>query len=320
MGKSDGTDRDLGWEDVSGNINSGSSSGAHTAAIGAEVPGLSDAVTSAMVNHFARELTSSSMSLWPQFMQTVRKYFNVTHGYVLRKMLWQLFPSLSMKKKSAEGELGEDKDWTARVVDGLEVDLEEPDMYIPTMGFVTYVVLYGMVRGLQDNFSPEVLSATITFTLVALIFETTVVKAILFMSGAVNTPTVDLFGLLGYKLFYLSVYLFFGLLLGRGYRPTGFIFTLISLGLNLSCGVALWQALRRLARMQPSHGPECMTDLYSMSIKGLPVFQALVCWLLLPSWPKQVVLQTLQEAAPEIVTLATTTVAAVVTETLQSAD
>lgn len=204
------------------------------------------------------------------------------------------------------------------MVDGLEVDLEEPDMYIPTMGFVTYVVLYGMVRGLQDSFSPEVLSATITFALVALIFETTVVKAVLFMSGAVNAPTVDLFGLLGYKFFYLSLHIAFGLLLGRGHKPTGFIFSCICLGLTVSCGTALWQALRRLARMQPTHGQECVSDLYQMSIKAIPFFQVLVCLLLLPAWPNQIALQTMQ-VVPDVVTVATTTLAAVV-EGIQPAE
>ncbi|CAE8602613.1 unnamed protein product, partial [Polarella glacialis] len=101
------------------------------------------------------------------------------------------------KKKSSDGEIGGDKDWMARVVDGLEVDIEEPDMYIPTMGFITYVVLCGLVRGLKDNFNSDVLSSIITFALVCLVIETVVVKAALFTAGAVNTPTVDLMSLLG---------------------------------------------------------------------------------------------------------------------------
>eukprot|EP00913_Durusdinium_trenchii_P022924 g21525.t1 len=261
---------------------------------------ISDAVTSAMMNQFARELTSSSMSLWPQFVQTTRRYFNVHHGYVLRKILWQLIPFHSTKKKSSDGELGGDKDWTVRVIDGLEVDIEEqmqmtekheqePDLYIPTMGFVTYVVLFGMVRGVQADFSPEVLSATISSTLVVLILELALMKGALFMSGAVNTPTLDLFALLGYKFLYLSLHVGLGLLLGHGATPSGFIYRLLTLGLTGSCAVALWQdglchghpftlpkscspprlqALRRLARLQPAHGQECVTDMHQMCIKA----------------------------------------------------
>ncbi|CAJ1452967.1 unnamed protein product [Effrenium voratum] len=300
----DGTDKDLGWEDVG--TGRGGSMASGQAATGRAEANISDAVTSAMMNQFARELTSSSLSLWPQFVHITRRYFNVHHGYVLRKLLWQLIPFHSTKKKATDGELGGQKDWTVRIIDGLELDIEEPDLYIPTMGFVTYVVLYGLVRGIQEDFSPEVLSATISSALVMLILELALMKGALFMSGAVNTPTLDLFALLGYKFFYLSVHLGLGLLWGRGRKPSGFFYTVLILGLAVSCGVALWQALRRLARMQPTHGQECVSDMHQMCIKVLPVLQAFVCWFLLPSWPK------IGPAAVEEVAAAATTAAATV--------
>eukprot|EP00931_Biecheleriopsis_adriatica_P090552 TRINITY_DN64517_c0_g1_i1.p1 TRINITY_DN64517_c0_g1~~TRINITY_DN64517_c0_g1_i1.p1 ORF type:complete len:315 (-),score=64.02 TRINITY_DN64517_c0_g1_i1:77-1021(-) len=302
----DSTDKDLGWEDVGHGGAPGAGGG--SIPMSGEVSG---AVASAFVNHFAKEFTTNSLSLWPQFVQTVRRYFNVNHGYVLRKMLWQLVPNPSVKKKSSEGELGAEKDWTVRVFNGLELDIEEPDLYIPTMGFVTYVVLCGVVRGLQDTFTPEVISATISFAVVALVLETTIVKAALFMSGAVNTPTADLVALLGYKFFYLSLHIALGLILGRGWKPSGFFYNLLILGLAVSCGVALWQALRRLARMQPSHGQECMTDMHQMCIKALPFFQAFVCWCLLPTWPQASPPLQAAVAVEQVVIAVTTTVAAV---------
>lgn len=270
--------------------------------------GLSDAVTSAMVNHFARELTQGSLSLWPQFVHSAKQYFNVTHGYVLRKALWQLVPLTSMKKKAGEGELGAEKDWTVRLYEGLEVDVEEPDLYIPTMGFVTYVILCGLVRGLQEQFHPDTISSTMTFAVVALVVETTIAKSVLFMSGAVNAPVVDLAALLGYKFFYLSLQLLLGLLLGYGRRPSGVFYNLLAMGLHVSCGVALWQALRRLPRMQPAHGQECMADVHKHLMKGLPVMQLLVCWCLLPSWPRR----KLEEVAASVTEAALATVAAAV--------
>ncbi|CAE7389691.1 yif1b [Symbiodinium sp. CCMP2456] len=211
----------------------------------------------------------------------------------------------STKKKSTDGELGGHKDWTVRTIDGLEVDIEEPDLYIPTMGFVTYVVLYGVVRGIQETFAPEVLSATISSALVILVVEMALMKGALFMAGAVNTPTLDLLALLGYKFFYLSLHLGVGLLCGHGRRPSGFFYALPVCGLHISCAIALWQALRRLARLQPSHGQECVTDMHQMCIKVLPIVQSAVCWMLLPSWPKVAIAN-----APEEVTIAITTTAA----------
>jgi len=293
-----------------------------------EMTGVPDVVTSAMVNHFAREISKGSLSLWPQFIGAGRRYFNVTHGYVVRKLAWQLLPLSSTKKKSGDGELGGEKDWASRIVEGLEADIEEPDMYMPLMGFVTYVLLCGLVKGLQEQFHPDVLSATMTFALVLLVVEATVVKAVMFTAGAVNTPTVDLIALLAYKYVYLSMVLIFGLLIGHGHRPAGFLYSLVSLGLVTSCGVALWQALRRLARMQPAHGQACVSDVHSLVIKVVPVGQAFVFWLLLPSWPKEAAVPLAEKVAsiavaaavdaPAAVVETTTTLAEIATTTLQA--
>lgn len=298
----DGTDRDLGWEDVgqgSGTAKAPdfasaaviSGLGAAAGSLGGQmgeassVPGsgpISDAVTSAMVNHFASEFTKGSLSLWPQFAQTARRYFNVSHGYVLRKALWQLVPTNSLKKKSTDGELGRDKDWTARMYEGLEVDIEEPDMYIPTMGFCTYVLLCGMIKGLQAEFHPDVLYTYISFAVITLVIEVALAKAALFMAGAVNAPVFDLAALFGYKYFYLCLQLVIGIFLAA----QGFFYHLIALGLVGACSFALFQSLRRLARMQPAVGQECVAHVHDVFIKVLPVMQALAYYLLLPSWPK----------------------------------
>jgi len=294
----------FGWEEVprgSGSMNTAQDMPSSQLGGGAfgEVPGVGDAVTGAMMNHFAREFSKGSMSYLPQIMSTARGYFNVTHGYVLRKCIWQLAPVASTKKKSVDGELGAQKDWTVRLVDGLEVDIEEPDMYIPLMGFSTYVLLCGIVRGLQDTFNPDVISTAITFAMVAMILETALAKAVLFTAGAINTPTLDLVALLGYKFFYLSLHIMFGLILGWGGRPAGWLFNIFASFLVAACGIAMWQALRRLAKMQPALGQECMSEMHKVVLQALAAGQGLVYYCLLPSWPavKVVALAAVAEVA-----------------------
>lgn len=241
-------------------------------------------MTSAMVNHFATELTKGSLSLWPQFVLTARRYFNVSHGYILRKALWQLAPVTNPKKKSSDGEIGRDKDWTVRMYEGLEVEIEEPDMYIPVMGFATYVLLCGMIKGLQEQFHPDVLYSYISFAVIILALEVIVAKAALFMAGAVNAPVFDIAALFGYKFFYLCLQLICGLIFGRGHAE-GFLYHIFAFALMGSCGVALFQSLRRLARMQPALGQECVQHVHDIFIKVLPVMQLLAYYLLLPTWP-----------------------------------
>lgn len=319
-GAMDSTDKDLGWEDVSTQPPPGSmASNAVSGQIGegSSPSGLSDAMTSAMVNHFARELTQGPLSLWPQLLQLTRQYFNVTHGYVLRKLLWLLVPLPSEKKKTMEGELGGDKDWMVRIHDGLQVDLEEPDLYIPTMGFITYVILCGVVQGVQERFDPDTLSTTVTFAFAALAIETGLCKLAFVTAGAAQAPVLDLATLLGYKYVHLSLHLLLALLLGFGRRPEGHLFRLLALALQISCGVALWQALRRLVRMQPVRGQECMNEAHKLMLKGLPVLQAVFCWVLLPSWPKGA--PPVEAAVAAAVASPSVTVAATVATTVAAA-
>uniref|UniRef100_A0A7S1MBZ8 Protein YIF1 n=1 Tax=Alexandrium catenella TaxID=2925 RepID=A0A7S1MBZ8_ALECA len=262
-----------------------------------------------MVSHFAREIREGSMAMFPQLMQTARGYFNVTQGYVLRKALWQLAPMNMAKKKSGEGEIGAEKDWGVRVVKGLEVDIEAPDAYIPTMGFVTYVLLYCLVQGLEERFNPDVLGSTLTFALVILVLETAVVKGALFLVGAADAPVMDVAALMGYKYYHLSLQLGVGLLVGGGWKPQGFLYKLFSLVIFGSCGAALWQVLRRLPRLQPARSSqECGPDMHKILIKVLPVLEVLICWLLLPSWSKRPL--GAKSSVKEVVQEVTTTVVA----------
>lgn len=275
-------------EGVSGTLGSADSSGlhtrsAHTKAASDNASVFSDHMTSAMVDHITREFTQNSLSMWPQIVHIARRYFSVNHGYVLRKLLWQLFPIQLSKKKTLDGEISADKDWTIRTINGLEVDVEEPDMYIPMMGFVTFVLLHSIVQGLQEQFRPDDLSKTITYIVAILAVEVSLAKVLLLLLGAISCSLLDLVALLGYKFFHLSVLVLTGLGLGIGKKPDGFLYFLITLCLIGSCATALFQSLRRFARIKS--GQAGLIDNSQIFVKALPVLDVLVCWLLLPKWP-----------------------------------
>merc|ERR1712137_1020185 len=242
-------------------------------------------MTSAMVDHLAREFTQNSLSMWPQIVHIARRYFSVNHGYVLRKLLWQLFPMPFSKKKAVDSEINANKDWTIRTINGLEVDVEEPDMYIPVMGFVTFVLLHSLMQGLQEQFHPGDLSKTITYIVAILAVEVSLAKIALLLLGAMSCSLLDLLALLGYKFFHLSVLILTGLVLGTGKKPEGFLYILISFCLVGSCATALFQALRRFSRIKLSSGQTGLIDNSQIFVKALPILDVFVCWLLLPKWP-----------------------------------
>lgn len=68
-------------------------------------------------------------------------------------------------------------------------DLNAPDLYIPVMAFITYVLVAGFVFGLQKRFSPEKLGILTTNALFYLCFENVIIfitKYILNISQSLN--------------------------------------------------------------------------------------------------------------------------------------
>jgi hypothetical protein len=317
----DAQDRETGWEDV-GSQNAVASSMMGSGEPSMQMPmgpmgtmqsggNFSNAMTGAMVDHFAREFTRGSLSLWPQMVTNMRRYFNVHHGYVLRKLLWQLCPLPMAKMKG--GELGLDKDWTVRIFEGLEVGLEEPDMYIPLMAFVTYVLLCGLVKGLHDMFHPDVLASTLSFAMTLLVAEVLCAKAGFFVSVAIQAPVLDLTALLGYKYYYLSLQLLVGFAIGEGS-----VYYVLKIALWAGCAAALWQSMRRLPSVQQKYGQECVSDLHKIFIRVFPVTQVALCWLLAPTFPRQIATAAAAQVAEAVVEVGSANVEAVVSTTLQA--
>merc|ERR1712215_137202 len=50
-------------------------------------------------------------------------------------------------------------------------ELNAADLYIPSMAFVTYILVVGYMLGLQERFSPEVLATTASSALTSLVLE-----------------------------------------------------------------------------------------------------------------------------------------------------
>ena len=77
------------------------------------------------------------------------------------------------------------KDWSSRYNPNDSVaprdDLNSPDLYIPTMAFVTYILVSGYLLGIQNRFSPEVLSIQASSALAWLIIEVVVVLLSLYL-------------------------------------------------------------------------------------------------------------------------------------------
>ncbi|MGH0114940.1 UNVERIFIED_CONTAM: hypothetical protein FKN15_065864, partial [Acipenser sinensis] len=103
-------------------------------------------------------------------------------------------------------------------------DINAPDLYIPAMAFITYILVAGLALGTQNRFSPEILGIQASSALVWLIIEVLVTLLSLYLV-TVNTDltTIDLIAFSGYKYVGMIVGVVSGLLFGR----TGYYLVLL---------------------------------------------------------------------------------------------
>ncbi|XP_072929603.1 protein YIF1B-B [Epargyreus clarus] len=162
----------------------------------------------------------------------LRYYFAVDTRYVLRKLMLILFPYRH-------------KDWVVKYDQDTPVqpryDINAPDLYIPSMGYVTYVLLAGFMLGLQHRFSPEQIGIQASSALAYIIFEMLLYLVTLYITNTSTAlTTLDLLAHSGYKYITMICSLLAGLLLGR----TGYYSCL------LYCSLALSYFLVQTLRLQ----------------------------------------------------------------------
>ena len=79
-------------------------------------------------------------------------------------------------------------------------DINAPDMYIPVMAFVTYVLLVGVTAGTTNGFSPEILGPTASSALAVILLEFTMIKLCIYLLNITSeVPILDLLAYSGYK-------------------------------------------------------------------------------------------------------------------------
>lgn len=138
----------------------------------------------------------------------LKHYFNVSNSYVLSKLSLVLFPwyhkpwSRQQARMAAtagpDGQLQQQH--YASVFLPPRDDLNSPDMYIPTMAFVTYILLCTVMAGLRGSFHPELLGSITTTALAVVIFEILCLKIAMYILAISNdSQLLDLVAYSGYK-------------------------------------------------------------------------------------------------------------------------
>ncbi|KAJ8387455.1 hypothetical protein AAFF_G00156930 [Aldrovandia affinis] len=136
----------------------------------------------------------------------LKYFFAVDTKYVMKKLLLLMFPYTH-------------QDWEVRYHRDTPLtprhDVNAPDLYIPTMAFITYILLAGMALGIQKRFSPEVLGLCASTALVWVIIEVLVMLLSLYLLTVhSDLSTFDLLAYSGYKYVGMIFTVLCGLLFG----------------------------------------------------------------------------------------------------------
>ncbi|KAK9895165.1 hypothetical protein P389DRAFT_145553 [Cystobasidium minutum MCA 4210] len=172
--------------------------------------------------------------------------FNVSNSYVINKLRLVLFPwrhkpwSRLVKRNESTG-----------AIEGYKPprdDINSPDLYIPVMALVTYILLAGVVAGTRGDFHPDNLGMTASRSLGIVFIEFCFIRLGTYLLSIGGEGTVvDLFSYSGYKFVGIIVTLIFQLL-----NIKGWVYWSIFVYVFCANAFFLLRSLRYVVRPDPS--------------------------------------------------------------------
>ncbi|KAJ5757346.1 uncharacterized protein N7511_006040 [Penicillium nucicola] len=139
----------------------------------------------------------------------LKHYFNVSNSYVLNKLVLVLFPwrhkpwsrqqaRLTSSSAGPNGQIMQQQ-YSSMFLPPRD-DLNSPDMYIPVMALVTYILLSVLLAGFRGNFHPELLGSITTTAIAVILFEILCLKLATYILSINNdSQLLDLVAYSGYK-------------------------------------------------------------------------------------------------------------------------
>jgi protein transport protein YIF1 len=155
----------------------------------------------------------------------LRYFFDVDTTSVRRRLTLLLFPFFhhNWNRRTEKTDRGHDAPLPPRH------DPNSPDLYLPCMAFITYILLVGILMGTQGQFTPAIFGKTATSALISLIVELSILELGLYFlppsSLIIPIPILDLIALISNIFVYLFLNIAIGLFFNRAAYYISFIYT-----------------------------------------------------------------------------------------------
>ncbi|KAI5187567.1 protein transport protein YIF1 [Nematocida homosporus] len=119
--------------------------------------------------------------------ESLRRYFQIDNIYLIKKLLLILYPYSHNA-------------WAATTTrDSMNAAIYTPDLYIPLMAAVTYILFLAGELEIQNKFKPEILGKLTSKAIILDFLEVVLVKGMSFFFEARDMEFLDILSFVGYK-------------------------------------------------------------------------------------------------------------------------
>ncbi|RFU31179.1 hypothetical protein B7463_g5165, partial [Scytalidium lignicola] len=182
-------------------------------------------------------------------VSSLKHYFNVSNSYVVNKLWVVLFP-WRHRPWSRQQSMGSGN---GQAFAPPRDDINSPDMYIPIMAIVTYILLSTLIAGLRGAFQPELLGYTATTAIFICAVEIAGLKLGCYLLSISNeSQLLDLIAYSGYKFLGVIVTLVVSEIISGGKGFGGYISWAIFIYLFLANAFFLLRSLKYVLLPEPS--------------------------------------------------------------------
>lgn len=183
----------------------------------------------------------------------IKYYFKVSNAYVLKKLVLILFPYknkswIRQSIKDSNNDVNNMNNSASEIYATPIDDVNAPDLYIPTMAFLTYILVWALEAGVQGDFHPEMLGYATTRTLAFYIMDFILLRISFYVLG-INSRSSKMWDLVSYT----------------GYK---FVPILMLLVLEISTGHSITIRYMGLVMLVFSHGFFLMRSLRYVVLPG----------------------------------------------------
>jgi hypothetical protein len=243
---------------------------------------------SRMIGGLAANVEKTSQTWFQSWLGVFKGYFNLTHSYVRWKLLYVLFPFIpnanAIVSRTVSREVPQQADDDNGGGMGLRLmPGRRPDLYIPLMGYITFILAYGFSRG--DSFHPDDLYNVASLAGVLGILEVLAIKGAAYILSIPTLSFIDIVAICGYKFVNLCLSVMGLILLGPVASRAVWLFLWIwaasMAGLTVQKGLLSAISYNSSVSQYMGTGTGNMEKLLAIVAGGGQVFW---CWLLMPAF------------------------------------